>query len=194
MIVKEELLGKLRDIGFSEKEAKIYLTVLELKEALPGSIARRSGVKRSTAYLLLDQLAKRGLLTSIKKNGHLFYQAKNPQVFIKEELEKSENLHASLEDLNMGLPELLLLHKMTEERVEVSVFKGAAALEQMRKNIRAFKGKIHHYDHLGSEVTIYGEKVAIISWEDETGVVIQSKNIAKAQKVLLDEGFKGKKK
>ncbi len=189
MLVKEELLVKLRDIGFSEKEAKIYLTVLELKEALPGSIAKRSGVKRSTAYILLEQLAKRGLLSPIKKNGRLFYRAKNPREFIEEELEKSESLQSSLEHLNMDLPKLLSLHEINEDKVEVSVFKGTDGLKQVSKNIRAFKGKVHRYDHLGSEVIIYGEKVLIVSREDETGVMIQSRTIAQAQKVLLDKAF-----
>lgn len=189
MLVKDELLARLRDVGFPENEAKIYLTVLELKEALPGNISKISGVKRSTAYLLLEKLEERGLLSSIKKNSHLFYRAKNPQEFIEEELEKSATLQSSLESLNLGLPKLLSLHEPVPEPVEVSVLKGAEALRQMRKSIRASKGKVHRYDHLGSEVSIYGEKVAIISWEDETGVVIQSKDIAKAQKVLLDRAF-----
>ena len=185
MLVKDKLLEPLQALGFSENEARIYLTVLELNEALPASIARRSGVKRSSAYPLLERLAEKGLLTALKKNGHLTYQAKNPRRFIQDQKEKSELLKTSLEELYTALPELLSLHESSEDKVEVSVFRGGDALAKLSKEITSFKGKKHRYQTLNSEIIIYGIKIAIISWEYKMGVGIQNQNIANAQKLIL---------
>ena len=40
MSVKDKLSETLQALGFTEREALIYLTVLELKEALPAKIGR----------------------------------------------------------------------------------------------------------------------------------------------------------
>ena len=53
----------LQDIGFSEKEAKIYLAILELNEALPSAIARRANIKRPTTYVILDQFEEQRSIT-----------------------------------------------------------------------------------------------------------------------------------
>lgn len=190
MATKDELLETLKSIGFSEKEAKVYLTALELKEALPGSIARLSGVKRSSTYILLGHLAKKGLLSPIKKNGYLFYQAKNPQNFIRQEIQKSEKIKSTLEDLHISFAQSQTNSEEFENYVEVSVFKGKENLLKMRENIENFTGDTHCYDHMDNQITIYDGKVAIISGKDEMGVLIKNENIAHAQKTLLDEARK----
>lgn len=185
MLEKDELILGLKTIGFSESEARIYLAILELKEALPGSLAKRLGLKRPTVYVTLERLEGKGMIYSIKKNGYLRYCVKSPQDFIKEELEKSANIQSSLENLSDGLLKLHSLYDRKEEKIELSVFKGAEALKQMKKNIRAFNGKVENHEHMGSEIIIYGEKVVLLSGEDEIGIVIQSKEIVKSQKAVL---------
>ena len=83
MVEQKELLKTLLNIGFNEKEAQGYLTLLDLNEALPGTISRSSGVKRSTTYLILDQLEKKGLASHIKREGHLYFQSCKPDFLIE---------------------------------------------------------------------------------------------------------------
>ncbi len=64
---KDELLLVLKTIGFSDCEARIYLAVLELKEALPSSISKRLKLKRPSVYVILERLEGKGLLYAIKK-------------------------------------------------------------------------------------------------------------------------------
>ena len=61
---------QLQDAGLNETEAKIYLATLELGETNVGRIADKSGIKRTTIYLSLENLIKKGLISMIKKRGN----------------------------------------------------------------------------------------------------------------------------
>ena len=52
---------QLQDAGLSETEAKIYLAALELGQTSVSRIARKSGIKRTTIYLSLENLMEKGL-------------------------------------------------------------------------------------------------------------------------------------
>ena len=68
----------LQGIGLSEKESRVYLELLSLKEALHSQISRKAGVKRPTTYLILEQLAKKGLVSQVKKGRYVYFQPVNP--------------------------------------------------------------------------------------------------------------------
>ncbi|MEI6774592.1 MAG: helix-turn-helix domain-containing protein [bacterium] len=54
-----ELIPILQSYGFSDKEAKIYLTTLELGSSIASTIARRSEIKRVTVYALLNDMKRK---------------------------------------------------------------------------------------------------------------------------------------
>lgn len=188
---KDELLLGLKTIGFSDCEARIYLAVLELKEALPSSISKRLKLKRPSVYVILERLEGKGLLHSVKKNGYLRYCIKNPDLFIEEEMKRSATIKSYLENLKSGLSKLHSLHEIKEEKLEVAVFKGTEALKQMKGTIRRFKGKIHQHAYLSNEIIFYGETMALLAGEEGIGVVIQSKEIVKAQQSVLENLQRG---
>ena len=54
----QNILAKL---GLSEKEAKVYVTCLEIGPASVRSIAQAAGVNRGTTYDIIRSLQQRGL-------------------------------------------------------------------------------------------------------------------------------------
>lgn len=142
MVEQDKLLQTLLSIGFNDKEAHVYLTVLELNEALPSAISRRSGIKRSTTYLILDQLQKRGLISHIKRSGHLYYQACNPNSLIENQRKKYDEIRKSINDLEQALPELLSLHQDLANTPQMSVFKGKEGLIQIMEDTLTVKDKM----------------------------------------------------
>lgn len=111
----------LQNIGLSEKEAKIYLALLQLHEALPSAIARRAEVKRPTAYVILEALQKRGLVSHIKKGKLLYFRAQNPQTLV-------DHQHDKFLALKHALPELMQLHEKLTATPQMSVFEGKEGL------------------------------------------------------------------
>jgi len=249
MVEQKELLQILQNIGFNDKEARIYLTILELNEALPGAIARISGIKRSTTYLILEQLEKKGLVSHIKRGGHLYFQACRPEFLIENQRKKYEEVRNQLNSLEKILPELNLLHKDFTVTPQMSVFKGKAGLIQIMedtlttstgllcwanisvavhtvledyyptyirkkvknkvflKGIFPYEKRSLDFKKMGdrelrevylipadrfpfkNEINIYDDKVAIISHNDEVGVIIQNQSIADTQRIIFDLAF-----
>ena len=75
MKIKNPLfLKKLEKTGFSDKEALVYLTLLELGGASPSKIAEYAELNRTTVYKILLNLSVRGLINEIEKRNKLFYQ------------------------------------------------------------------------------------------------------------------------
>lgn len=69
--------------NFSEKEAKIYLTCLQLKIANASTIARFAKEKRSTTYSIIKELQKKWLINEIDKNKIASYSAVPPEHIAK---------------------------------------------------------------------------------------------------------------
>lgn len=52
----------LHALGFSEKEAEIYIAVLRRGKMLPADLAKITGINRSTVYSLVKELVKKGVV------------------------------------------------------------------------------------------------------------------------------------
>lgn len=102
------LITDLQSTGLTEKEAKIYLAMLELGEDTVQNISARAKVNRPTTYLIIDNLIKKGLCSLSKISGTAKYTAENPVNLLqfinseKENLNKKEVLAKNLIK-NLGL-------------------------------------------------------------------------------------------
>src|SRR3989344_1460789 len=92
----------LRNFGLNDKEARVYVALLELGQTTAYAIAERSGLKRPTVYVILDDLRQKGLVLKIPHAKKQLFTAKSPEEFFRE---TEERLHVS----RKVLPELLSL-------------------------------------------------------------------------------------
>jgi len=116
-----KLQSVLRNVGLSDKEASIYLVLLELKEALPSTISRKANVKRPTTYTVLERLQSLGLATHVRKGKFLYYQALHPSSLVNDRLSKYQ-------ELEKALPELTSLHQKFAVIPQMSVYEGKEGL------------------------------------------------------------------
>ena len=58
----KELPTTLHTLGFSTKEATVYVALLELGTGTVTQIARKAGINRTTGYDILDSLAAKGIV------------------------------------------------------------------------------------------------------------------------------------
>ncbi len=78
-----ELTRLLKTAGFSEKEASVYLALLSHGPAGATDIAERARINRSTTYVILDTLMKRGLVADTGKDSISMFDAGKPTQLVE---------------------------------------------------------------------------------------------------------------
>lgn len=129
------LENEIKKLGLSDKEAKVYLSLLELGQASPSEIASYSGVNRATTYIILEELKKKGLATSLEKDKKIHFVAEPPErlknLFETEERRLKENFS----DLKKIIPDLDKLYETRGERPKVRFFEGKEGIASIREDI-----------------------------------------------------------
>lgn len=77
-----EIVDVLKTAGLDEKEAQVYLGLLELGTASVQLIASKAGLKRPTTYLILDSLQAKGMVSIIPRAKKALYTAESPEKII----------------------------------------------------------------------------------------------------------------
>ncbi|MFZ2253188.1 MAG: helix-turn-helix domain-containing protein [Minisyncoccia bacterium] len=118
----EHLITSLQDIGLSEKEARVYLTLLQLGPSNPYKIAKRSGLKRPTAYVIAEELIQKNCIVQTPGEKHT-YIARSPESLF-EEYEKK------ILDAKKFLPEFQALKGGIADKPTVLYFEGKHGMKQ----------------------------------------------------------------
>ena len=105
---KEEskILHDLQALGLSDKEAKVYTSLLKLGEVGSSKIIKEAELHGQYVYQALGSLEKRGLVQHVIKNGRKKFSAKNPKVLtrlIDQQKVIAENVTSKLQEM-MVLP------------------------------------------------------------------------------------------
>lgn len=90
-----EILPQLSQFGLKEKAAKAYLAVLRLQKANPHQIAKEAGIERTTAYVVLEELAEKGLVSQSIEGKKIVYIAEPPKT-LELLLNKQQNILLNL--------------------------------------------------------------------------------------------------
>lgn len=122
------LLKDLIAFGLSEKEAQIYLALLELGNASANQIAEKSGVNRSSTYVVINSLKSKGMVGSIEKATVQEFFAISPEILTRTAESSLHTAQEKLERIQNILPELKGMYKDFTHHPSVRVFEGIAGL------------------------------------------------------------------
>ncbi|MDP3741322.1 MAG: helix-turn-helix domain-containing protein [bacterium] len=123
-----ELTEVLEKTGLNEKEARVYLALLELGTAPVQSIASKASIKRPTTYLILHDLQRKGLVSIVPRAKKALYQAESPETLISD-LNKKQEL------MKRFLPNLQAIFNARKEKPQVQLFEGRGAVGQVYDKI-----------------------------------------------------------
>ncbi len=115
-------LKTLIEFGLSEKEAKLYISLLELEVAGVNEIARKAGINRSSAYVVIESLKKRGLVSVSVDKLIQEYVAASPDSLLRIAHDVSKKHSETKNKIEQILPELKALYKGTRHRPKVMVY------------------------------------------------------------------------
>lgn len=118
------LLKSLERLGLSDKEAAVYVTALELGKFSVLALSRKTNIKRPTCYLILDELIKKGLVSTFPQAKKVIYVAEHPNALLK----RSADAYQAAKNL---MPELQSLINSTSEKPELRVFSGQKGIQHI---------------------------------------------------------------
>jgi len=107
------LIKILEPAGFTDKEAKVYLALLELGQGTVAKIAQKSELKRPIIYILLEGLTKRGYVSELPNQKINSYQAVDPSIILNQ-------LKAEVKNLSEMLPILQTMSNRGENKPKIS--------------------------------------------------------------------------
>jgi sugar-specific transcriptional regulator TrmB len=140
----EEKINLLKDLGFTEYEAKIYLALLYLKKADTRTIAKETKIPQTKAYQVAKKLIERGFLKIVAGHPIMFEVVEPSIAFSKplEELEKkSENARKIITEMQETFQKT---QKLGEE--EIATYMNFEVLkEELKKLDKLAKNEICIY-------------------------------------------------
>ncbi|HEY4527032.1 MAG TPA: helix-turn-helix domain-containing protein [Candidatus Paceibacterota bacterium] len=120
-MIDRNLLAALTNVGFDEKEARVYLSLLELGEAPVSQIAKRAEVKRSITYHVLERLKTDGYVQSLVENKVKRFSAVDP-------LRVLSTHQVAVEELRFMLPLIRALQDKGQKMPRIEFFEGKKAI------------------------------------------------------------------
>lgn len=136
------LIKNLVDFGLSEKEASVYISLLELELAGVNDIAKKAGINRSSAYVVLESLKAKGLVGISDDKKVRQYVAATPDALHRVASDLARKQEEVRKNIDSILPELKALHKETKHKPTVIVLEGKEGLIEAFEDTLKSKEKL----------------------------------------------------
>jgi len=77
-------IQNLKDLGFSENDALVYISLAKLKISTPNPIISNTGLHKSLVYTSLEHLVSRKLVSKFEKKGKMHFSITDPSILVEE--------------------------------------------------------------------------------------------------------------
>ena len=125
------MINLLKELNFSDKEARVYLALLEMGPSSVSSVARKAKINRTTAYDILEELASKKLVRMAEQRGKMIYVAESPENIQKVLTEESERYKKMADKAQTALPELKGIYSEIEKKPIVKFYEGLDGLKEL---------------------------------------------------------------
>lgn len=127
----EELIISLEQLDLTKIQIRVYLALLQLKQATIQEIAAKSKVKRTSVYHSLNNLIIKGLATFTNKGWHRQYFAENPKKVLLTFKDKQDDLKQQEKKFMNILPDLASLYSTKITQPKVAYYDGIDGIKQL---------------------------------------------------------------
>lgn len=131
----------LRGAGLDENQALLYLTCLELGPSSIWDISKKSGIKRPTCYVILDELIFRAFASKSHDGRRTIYSVITPR-------QLQVRLERRYEKFKLATSQLEAIGSKTPQKPKIQLFEGISGVKQAYEMTLNQPG--------GSEILIYG--------------------------------------
>lgn len=124
----------MQGVGFEEKEARVYRAALEMGEASVQEVAKHAGLKRTTAYYVLESLKRRGAVHLVRRGAREYVAAAEPRDVLR-------FVREGVDDFAAALPEVESLKLSRYAKPGVHFFSGPSGFKELWARILAMSPK-----------------------------------------------------
>ena len=117
----EDSLGAL---GLSKKQSAVYIALLQVGTNSAYAVARKSGLKNPTTYVILNELVAKGLVQKLPRAKKQLLVAQPPEEIFTVAEER-------LALAKRSLPKLKAMNRTTSAKVSTAYFDGVAGIKQV---------------------------------------------------------------
>lgn len=126
---------QLKELGLSEGQVKVYISVLELGIASLKKIQEKTGLERRSIYDILNKLIEKGLISYTVENNKSTYQCTHPNKLLEDIKEKQK----SLKELEDKIPDVKKLFAMSKPDIRSEVYRGNEGVKSLLDEILDYK-------------------------------------------------------
>jgi sugar-specific transcriptional regulator TrmB len=128
----------LQDLGLSDKEASVYLSLLQVDSATALDISKKTNINRSTVYVVIESLSQKGLVSETTVGKKTQFQAEPPErleTYIEGRRIHFEEQSHRIKDI---IPEIKSIQRETGERPVVKYFEGREGVISLLEEFYSF--------------------------------------------------------
>ncbi len=125
----------LKEIGLTNGEIKVYLSLIKIGENTVGPIAKEADVSLSKIYEILDNLIKKGLVGYITKNNTKRFLATDPERIIDYLENKKKEINKSEEEIKEILPSLKAQKEKNDKKVKATLYEGFRGIKSFYESV-----------------------------------------------------------
>lgn len=128
------ILEKLKKIGFSDKEARVYMHLIRMGAQPASVISERTEINRTTTYDIIESLTKKGLIASTTKEGTTYFNALDPKelnnYLERNKVEYVREIERQQQEMQELLPALISLENPESTKPKVTFYEGEKGMRQ----------------------------------------------------------------
>lgn len=150
----EELLI---EIGLSDKEAQMYITLLRSGNQPTSYLAKRSGFNRGTAYVILHQLVEKGLATKSTQKKIQYFAPMNPQNLVDYLDRKKQQAETGKQKVESMMRELTAITNPHTSKPKIEFFDGVeGARSVLNTTLQAKDGRLRAFLSISDIIEFVG--------------------------------------
>jgi sugar-specific transcriptional regulator TrmB len=124
----------LSSIGLQNSEIRTYLSALKLGPSTVIVLAKDTGLSRQATYVAIEDLTKRGLMSSVQHGKKRFFASETPAKLYAYAQRHELEMREKIQELNGLLPQMELY--MGGEKPIVRVFEGKEGVREILEDLR----------------------------------------------------------
>ncbi|MFA5048180.1 MAG: helix-turn-helix domain-containing protein [Patescibacteria group bacterium] len=151
---QKSVMDLLKELGLSDKESLIYVALLKEGSAKAVTVARKTGINRTTVYDLFDSLLQRGLIGKSRKKAAVYFNALGPKHLLtyldREKEEKAKIIDLQKQKVEELLPAIISLQNQATTKPKVMFFEGEKGMREAYEDTLNSKETILAYANVAT--------------------------------------------